>query len=336
MSSTTVDNSNTNDDLNGVNNKANNSSNISGANSRQSTPPNLIFTDPTKKGYTPLISKAMPTIMTHSTNASASVSAANSRPASWISTGTTRPLSTHSTLLDKVSSPSLSREGSVKDSSTSSRGLNKQHNRNSLASALTAHLDRLFIAKGGSDMGKLKNIKLNLIINLFYLDAASIHSQPYLPSPTSLPDQMGLSLQQNGSGSLRQAISPPNSDLVDEAILEENEELEFTQKLKDLAPSLPPTLISEEPENIKDITEHLDSDLDSEGEEFNGSIHRRRFSTENTLSENWKKFKKHFFILSSAGKPIYSRYGDESQLSGLTGIIQAMVSVFLDDNDPIR
>ncbi|VVD06029.1 unnamed protein product, partial [Leptidea sinapis] len=36
---------------------------------------------------------------------------------------------------------------------------------------------------------------------------------------------------------------------------------------------------------------------------------------------------KHVFILSTAGKPIYSRYGNEDKLAGLCGVIQALVSV---------
>ncbi|XP_049881283.1 protein SAND [Pectinophora gossypiella] len=44
---------------------------------------------------------------------------------------------------------------------------------------------------------------------------------------------------------------------------------------------------------------------------------------------------KHVFILSSAGKPIYSRYGNEDKLAGLCGVIQALVSVVEDQNQDI-
>eukprot|EP01095_Lingulamoeba_sp_RSL-Kostka_P017571 TRINITY_DN9234_c0_g1_i1.p1 TRINITY_DN9234_c0_g1~~TRINITY_DN9234_c0_g1_i1.p1 ORF type:complete len:411 (+),score=83.48 TRINITY_DN9234_c0_g1_i1:123-1355(+) len=47
---------------------------------------------------------------------------------------------------------------------------------------------------------------------------------------------------------------------------------------------------------------------------------------------NWPKHKKHVFIFSSAGKPIYSRYGDESTLAGFTGVLQVMIS-FIRDNE---
>ncbi|XP_037967152.2 protein SAND [Plutella xylostella] len=44
---------------------------------------------------------------------------------------------------------------------------------------------------------------------------------------------------------------------------------------------------------------------------------------------------KHVFILSSAGKPIYSRYGSEDKLAGMCGVIQALVSVVEDQNQDI-
>nr|XP_034826386.1 vacuolar fusion protein MON1 homolog A isoform X2 [Maniola hyperantus] len=44
---------------------------------------------------------------------------------------------------------------------------------------------------------------------------------------------------------------------------------------------------------------------------------------------------KHVFILSTAGKPIYSRYGNEDKLAGLCGVIQALVSVVEEQNQDI-
>jgi len=39
-----------------------------------------------------------------------------------------------------------------------------------------------------------------------------------------------------------------------------------------------------------------------------------------------EKRDKHIFVLSSAGKPIFSRHGDEQQLAPLMGVIQAIIS----------
>jgi len=48
----------------------------------------------------------------------------------------------------------------------------------------------------------------------------------------------------------------------------------------------------------------------------------------------WFKRKKHFLILSSAGKPIYSRFGDESLSMAYMGVLQTIISFFLEDRDP--
>lgn len=44
------------------------------------------------------------------------------------------------------------------------------------------------------------------------------------------------------------------------------------------------------------------------------------------LSEPWRLQKKHIFVLSEAGKPIYTRYGTEEALSSTTGVMMALVS----------
>lgn len=55
-----------------------------------------------------------------------------------------------------------------------------------------------------------------------------------------------------------------------------------------------------------------------------------------TLSKAWRSKTKHFFILSEAGKPIYSRHGDEDQLASLMAVMQATVSFVQDMGDNLR
>ncbi|KAA8899619.1 vacuolar fusion protein MON1 [Sphaerosporella brunnea] len=50
----------------------------------------------------------------------------------------------------------------------------------------------------------------------------------------------------------------------------------------------------------------------------------------------WRAKKKHFFILSAAGKPIYSRHGTESITSSYIGVIQAIISFFADNGDTLQ
>ncbi|KAI8605512.1 MON1-like protein A-like protein, partial [Dissophora ornata] len=57
---------------------------------------------------------------------------------------------------------------------------------------------------------------------------------------------------------------------------------------------------------------------------------------EDHTTSSWTAHRKHFFILSSAGKPIYARYGDESRISSYMGVIQALISFFADNDDSLR
>lgn len=50
----------------------------------------------------------------------------------------------------------------------------------------------------------------------------------------------------------------------------------------------------------------------------------------------WKLKKKHVFVLSAAGKPIYSRHGSEDKLVTIFGVMQALVSFVQAGQDTIR
>lgn len=49
----------------------------------------------------------------------------------------------------------------------------------------------------------------------------------------------------------------------------------------------------------------------------------------------WRSKLKHYLILSSAGKPIYSRHGDQNLINGYTGTIQTIMSFFQGAKDPL-
>lgn len=50
----------------------------------------------------------------------------------------------------------------------------------------------------------------------------------------------------------------------------------------------------------------------------------------------WELERKHIFVLSSSGKPIFSRYGDEQELVTTFGLLQAVISIVLDSGDSLR
>ncbi|KAK4945402.1 Vacuolar fusion protein mon1 [Elasticomyces elasticus] len=50
----------------------------------------------------------------------------------------------------------------------------------------------------------------------------------------------------------------------------------------------------------------------------------------------WKAKRKHFIILSAAGKPIYTRHGSDAVISNYVGIVQTIISSFADSADQLR
>lgn len=50
----------------------------------------------------------------------------------------------------------------------------------------------------------------------------------------------------------------------------------------------------------------------------------------------WLNQREHIFVLSSAGKPIYSLHGSEDKLATLYGVMQALVSVVQETQDVIK
>ncbi|MBN3306715.1 MON1B protein, partial [Amia calva] len=57
---------------------------------------------------------------------------------------------------------------------------------------------------------------------------------------------------------------------------------------------------------------------------------------EDVTAESWRQHRKHVFVLSEAGKPIYSRYGNEEALSSTMGVMMALVSFVQSGDNAIR
>ncbi|XP_043936629.1 vacuolar fusion protein MON1 homolog B-like [Protopterus annectens] len=57
---------------------------------------------------------------------------------------------------------------------------------------------------------------------------------------------------------------------------------------------------------------------------------------EDVTAESWRMHRKHVFVLSEAGKPIYSRYGNEEALSSTMGVMMALVSFVQSGNNIIH
>lgn len=57
---------------------------------------------------------------------------------------------------------------------------------------------------------------------------------------------------------------------------------------------------------------------------------------EDMTMEAWRLHQKHVFVLSEAGKPVYSRYGSEESLSSTIGVMMALVSFLEAEKNAIR
>ncbi|XP_059091003.1 vacuolar fusion protein MON1 homolog A-like isoform X2 [Tigriopus californicus] len=53
-------------------------------------------------------------------------------------------------------------------------------------------------------------------------------------------------------------------------------------------------------------------------------------------SPTWRQQRKHVFVLSESGKPIFSQHGDEDELASLMAVMQAMVSYVIDMGDVLK
>ncbi|KAL1890368.1 Vacuolar fusion protein mon1 [Ceratocystis pirilliformis] len=50
----------------------------------------------------------------------------------------------------------------------------------------------------------------------------------------------------------------------------------------------------------------------------------------------WKSKLKHYMVLSSAGKPVYSRHGDLSLVNGFMGVVQTIISFYEGSKNPLQ
>uniref|UniRef100_A0A804JXH6 Vacuolar fusion protein MON1 homolog n=1 Tax=Musa acuminata subsp. malaccensis TaxID=214687 RepID=A0A804JXH6_MUSAM len=81
----------------------------------------------------------------------------------------------------------------------------------------------------------------------------------------------------------------------------------------------------------------IEEEADDGGSSLRGDWSRgKRHFDEDDASISWRNRKKHFFILSHSGKPIYSRYGDEHKLAGFSATLQAIISFVENGGDCIK
>ncbi|XP_057955435.1 vacuolar fusion protein MON1 homolog [Malania oleifera] len=85
-----------------------------------------------------------------------------------------------------------------------------------------------------------------------------------------------------------------------------------------------------------EIRELRDGDSTGVSDSHASWVPGKRHVDEDDASLSWRKRKKHFFILSHSGKPIYSRYGDEHKLAGFSATLQAIISFVENRGDRVK
>lgn len=125
------------------------------------------------------------------------------------------------------------------------------------------------------------------------------------------------------NGSIRSYFalrSPPESESIFGGVLDDGHDT-ITGLVGDTAPDIYPGDVFAEAE--VDF-EHEFEDVDADGED------------EEHVHTLWKAKKKHFLILSAAGKPIYTRHGSDQTISSYIGIIQTIISSYESADDPLK
>ncbi|XP_004704593.1 vacuolar fusion protein MON1 homolog B [Echinops telfairi] len=108
---------------------------------------------------------------------------------------------------------------------------------------------------------------------------------------------------------------------------------EAGSKAKDQPPSLLPSLPQSE---VPAGTSELWSPTASESSPLDGAESGLGSEGGDPSDEDWRSQRKHVFVLSEAGKPIYSRYGSVEALSATMGVMTALVSFVQSAGDAIR
>ncbi|KAF2355387.1 Vacuolar fusion protein Mon1 [Trinorchestia longiramus] len=110
----------------------------------------------------------------------------------------------------------------------------------------------------------------------------------------------------------------------------------FSSKENYLQPkSSSKSYLTEQKSKITETNENLLKDASADSAKFE-SLQDVTQNEQLLNSLEWLGKRKHVFILSESGKPVYSRYGAEDRLVTLFGLLQALVSIVSDNGDVLH
>lgn len=191
------------------------------------------------------------------------------------------------------------------------------------------------------------------------LSLSDHHMVPELARPVEGEDQSSVNPEDPTQALLsdtreRNLHSEPETDLVKEHETDKSKSLERqsssdTQPLPDIAPQEETVMdngqddsgefvvtimargkLEEQGVGVKGRSSPL---LETGAPEAQSFLSHRE---EDVTAESWRQHRKHVFVLSEAGKPIYSRYGSEEALSSTMGVMMALVSFVQSGDNIIR
>lgn len=94
--------------------------------------------------------------------------------------------------------------------------------------------------------------------------------------------------------------------------------------------------VAVQPFEIKEGDEHEDA-LDAFNTEFDAIPGESEGGmTDDDRLDLWKSKLKHYMVLSSAGKPIWSRHGDLGLINSSMGVVQTIISFYESSKDPLQ
>ncbi|KAF2026699.1 DUF254-domain-containing protein [Setomelanomma holmii] len=137
------------------------------------------------------------------------------------------------------------------------------------------------------------------------------------------------------SASVR-SIAPPTDFGVDaeSSLGEVTGQQEKTDTEKTLLRSLGQKFVDTEAQSMFAPDAEFDSAFDREFDEVEEMA--ADGSNEEAVMRQWRAKLKHFLILSSAGKPIYSRHGDDQLITNYIGVVQTIISFYQSTNDVLK
>lgn len=127
-------------------------------------------------------------------------------------------------------------------------------------------------------------------------------------------------------------ITPQSPEEGEEAQANQTKMEEISKDFSELSTQLTGMALDLEEEIRQDQEDKLDSSpqVSRRDSVLSGK------EAEDVTMDAWRMHQKHVFVLSEAGKPVYSRYGSEEALSSTMGVMMALVSFLEVEKNAIR